>query len=226
MTIVERLYQKLCSDVQGKTGHVTISLAGVTVNLTGRDAIGHLVQEWLFSWCNSNGFSLTKNAKTQTFPDYFIGVPPQPLEIKNFNFDANPAFDVADFYAFIETLPDNIEKLYADYIIFGYCLNQTTGALSIPKIWKFKIWELVGKSPTNFINCQIRGDNGNKRIQKLRPRNFKNPETDSKFQNPLEFLTELQKLLNHNDATRNEGYSNWLDKVKDAHIKKYEKPLQ
>lgn len=223
------------------TGKITVNLGGIESIISGKDAVGHLMQEWFFDWCKQNEFKVIPNPSTQRFPDYFIDHVNNPkgmLEIKNFDVKKTPAFDVADFYAFIETLPNDIEKLYADYIVFGYDLKNN-GDLSIPNIWKMKVWELVGKSRENNVTCQIRKktcrDNSNKclqngnvdlkgRLQKLRPYNFKVEDSSNKFNNALEFLIALQVLLDHNHNTKDE-YSNWLKNVKEAHVEKFGKEI-
>ncbi len=152
------------------------------------------------------------------------------LEIKSFHLKACPSFDVADFYSFIETLPDSIEKLYADYLVFGYKLNSS-GNLTIPKTWKLKIWEIVGSSEKNYVTCQIRGKEIEAgidikgRIQKLRPYDFRDINSTKKFTSPLAFLEKLQLLLDRNRDTRERGYSNWLVRVKKAYYIKYNKKL-
>jgi hypothetical protein len=233
MTIVDHLYQiisgQLSLDAKSGAGYIEVNLASVTCRIRGKDAVGHLVQEWLYSWCCENDFRVERNASTQSFPDYYVlnsEGQKDFLEIKNFNLDASPAFDVADFYAFIESLPNEIEKLYADYLVFGYRLSSE-GTLSIPKVWKLKIWELVGRSSENFVTCQIRGKRMEKgidvagRTQKLRPRNIKVLGGSGAFVSASQFLIALQELLNTNRNTREADYGTWLMKVRDAHVQKY-----
>jgi len=237
------LYTTLSSSVtpQSIKGDITVDLASVKCKISGKDAIGHLIQEWFFEWCKKNKFEVIPNSHTQQFPDYYLGFEGNEegmLEIKNFNYLASPAFDVADFYAFIETIATDVHKLYADYIVFGYSLSSD-GELKIPKVWKLKIWEITGISADNHVTCQIRGKKcqqvDNKkladdnidmkgRIQKFRPYNFKNTGNGKKFNSPLEFLNAVQLLLSHNHNTKID-HANWLNNVKKSHIKKYGNPL-
>ncbi len=237
------LYTALNSSVTPKSikGEITVDLASVKCTISGKDAIGHLIQEWFFEWCKRNTFKVIPNSHTQQFPDYYLdfeGNEKGMLEIKNFNYEASPAFDVADFYAFVETITSDIHKLYADYIVFGYSLSSN-GELKIPKVWKLKIWEITGVSADNHVTCQIRGKKCQKekdkkladdnidmkgRIQKFRPYNFKDSGNKNKFKSPLEFLNAVQLLLSHNNHTKAD-YADWLDKVKKSHIEKYGNPL-
>ena len=139
------------------------------------------------------------------------------MDIKAFNINEDPAFDVADGYGFIEDLLVDISKLNADYIIFGYLLDDK-GNLIIKEIWSKKIWQLIGKSPKNHITCQIRTlkgkDHSEGRLQKFRPYNFHKPRSQkNKFNTLLEFLESLQLLLNYNNGTKS-IYSDWLSKIK------------
>ena len=229
---IDKLFSTLTTQLKGAKGHITVDLAGVKCKVISKDAIGHIMQEWLFEWSKSNNIKIIKNEQTQSFPDYFfidnVGIK-HYLEIKNFNYDANPAFDVADFYAFVETLPQEIEKLSADYIVFGYHLNED-GVLMVPRIWKFKIWEICGKSKDNHVTAQIRGKNlvdgidTKGRIQKLRPYRFNHTSTENKFKSPLEFLTAIQSLLNMNQNTL-KNYPGWLDLVKKSYKKTFKTDL-
>lgn len=229
MDEIDKLYNAVSHQLLTSIGSIKVSLAGVDCKITGKDAVGHLIQEWLFDWCKANNFTIRKNTQTQSFPDYFITNSLGNidfLEIKNFHLTASPAFDVADFYALIETLPNNIEKLLADYLVFGYELNNN-GDLTIPRVWKLKIWEIVGKSKSNHITCQIRGKEMKDgidvkgRIQKFRPYDFKKNSPSKKFNSPLELLEAVQLLLKMNRNTRESGHADWLDKVKKAYRNKY-----
>lgn len=219
---IKNLHNSLVQHVKGQSGNITVNLGGIKAVITGKDAIGHLIQEWLFTWSNSHGYNILPNPSTQSFPDYTLNG--ESLEIKNFNYDATPAFDVADAYQYIETIDKDIEKIYADYLIFGYTLDAS-GNLTIKDIWLKKIWEIIGKSPTNFVTSQIRRDKKNpmnSRLQKFRPYNFKN--TNPHFSNPKDFLKEVQNLLLHLPATQKQ-YNNWLSTINSAHIKKFGRPL-
>lgn len=197
----------------GCQGNVAITLNGLSVITNNRDPIGHLVQEWILGWARSNGINgLAPNTHTQLFPDYFLtdqNGQVHYLEIKTFNHHASPAFDVADFYAFLQDIITDPKKLYADFLIISYSLNN--GVLTIHNSGLMKIWEIVGRSRTNHITCQIR--NGN-RIQKIRPKtNLQTPD----FSGPLDFLQSVQNLLNQNSSTAG-IYQNWLQDVQNSHF--------
>ncbi|MGR5122202.1 NgoBV family restriction endonuclease [Vibrio harveyi] len=232
------LIEKLHSEItlhNGAIGSVTVSLLGVDHQVTGRDAIGHLIQEWLFSWCSAHNFQIIPNPNSQAFPDFYIGNignEAGQLEIKNFYSSATPAFDVADAYAFIEQLPQNIHKLYADFLVFSYDLNNA-GQLSIQNANLYKIWEVMGPSASNHVGCQIRGkkctqdnrlplspDNLDTagRIQKFRPCNIRSQ--GNSFTNASTFLDAVYRLImgNHDTARL---FPNWREQVAAAHEAKY-----
>ena len=222
MNNIKKIFNNLKLDLANSKlkGKITISLAGIDVVITGKDAVGNMLEEWFFKWATLNGHKLEKTNKSQKFPDYFV---PEDsgnkslLDIKSFNIKENPAFDMADAYAFLEMLLNDISKIDANYIIFGYSLDDK-GNLIIENIWCKKIWEAVGKSKKNHITCQIRTpkgkDHSEGRLQKIRPYHFhKSRSKKKKFNTLLEFLETLQKLLDYNKGTKS-IYSDWLTKIK------------
>ena len=99
---VSTLHQALLASLKSgvEVGNIKVNLAGVECTITGKDAIGHLMQEWFFCWCEKNNFKVLPNPQTQKFPDYLLGHLDNPkgmLEIKNNNInlsvDKFPLFD-------------------------------------------------------------------------------------------------------------------------------------
>jgi hypothetical protein len=232
--LIRALHREINSH-RNSIGSIIVNLLGVQHSVTGRDAVGNLIQEWLFSWCAARGFEIIPNPNSQAFPDFFIdnvGNERGQLEIKNFYCHANPAFDVADAYAFIEQLPLNIHKLYADFLVFSYDLDEA-GQLCITSANLLKIWDVMGPSPSNHVHCQIRNktcavDNRKPssptnfdttgRIQKFRPCNLR--IQGNSFANATDFLDAAYRLImgNHDTARL---FSNWREQVARAHQAKY-----
>lgn len=216
------------SGVIGCSGYMSITLNNIPATIKGLDAMGHLVQEWLFTWAKVHNVHIHQNPKTQEFPDYFLNpndVTKDLLEIKVFNHFAGPAFDLADFFEYIDFLATKPYKLYADYLVLSYAMDEASGMVTIKNIWLKKIWELAGYSPTNYITCQIRTDkqSGLRRPYKIRPTSFN--KSGNTFSGPKDFLTELQNLLNANDITEGR-YVNWLKEVDDSHMNYYGQPIK
>ena len=221
MSNIKNIFNNLKLDLDnGKLqGKITITLAEIDCIITGKDAVGSMVEEWFFAWATLNGHKVEKNDKSQKFPDYFVpnnSGNKELLDIKSFNIIRDPGFDAADAYAFADMLLNDISKIDAVYIIFGYLLDDN-GVLIIKEIWSKKIWELVGKSEENYVTSQIRaaGENHSEgKLQKLRPYSFHKPESkDNRFNTALEFLEELQKLYDYNNGTKI-IYRDWLTKIK------------
>jgi NgoBV restriction endonuclease len=215
-------YNLLLKDnIKNSVGKISFSLNNVTVNVKELDAVGHLIQEWILAWAESKGIIIERNPHSQAFPDYFLnGIDSTTglLEIKSFNYHASPAFDVADFFEYVDYLAEKPYKLYADYLILAYEMCSHTATVTIKDIWLKKIWEIVGYSQKNFITCQIRESNGIRRPYKIRPTSFhKNGKT---FKCAKDFLLALQKLLNHNSITQG-NYENWFDRINESHFRLY-----
>ena len=143
MSNIERIYNNLKSDLDNDKlkGKITISLAGIDCIITGKNGVGNMVEEWFFAWATLNGHKLEKTNKSQKFPDYFVpnsSGNKELLDIKSFNFIEDPGFDAADAYAFADMLLNDISKIDANYIIFGYSLDDK-GNLIIENIWCKKI---------------------------------------------------------------------------------------
>ena len=76
MTTFDDLFNELSAQLGGASGNaagkITVKLANVECNITGKDAVGHLVQEWLFKWCEKNKFEITKNSHTHVDTDRIL----------------------------------------------------------------------------------------------------------------------------------------------------------
>lgn len=222
----EELYELLISDdVINSSGKIKLELNSVVSKIKGIDSVGHLFEEWVYSWAKSKGIEIIPNEKTQKFPDYYLNPNNRTedlLEIKAFNYSNGASFDVADFFEYIEHLENMPYKLNAYYLVFAYNMNKDNGNIEIKGLWLKRIWELVGKSKKNHITCQIRTNNNVRRPYKIRPssRFYRN----NIFNNKVDFLIALQKLLNKNDLTKGK-YENWFKKIRISYEKFYDTKL-
>ena len=149
--LVQEIITKLEeSKVLTKQGVLTFDLAGIRIQMDNKDIIGGILQSWFGAWLLKNGFSDLKK-KTQTFPD-FLFKGKIFLELKTFNSEASPAFDIANFASYIDSLLVTPQRLNADYLIFSYKVKSKK--ISLSEIWVKKIWEISGPSKTNIINIQ------------------------------------------------------------------------
>lgn len=125
--------------IKEQIGSVEIILGGISAKYNGKDAIGDLLQEWLGEWLKQKNFYFRTRANTQEFPDFLLAEDDKCgfLEIKTFNANATPAFDIANFDSYNKSLLVKPERLDADYLIFGY--KMVDSVLSVDNLWLMKV---------------------------------------------------------------------------------------
>lgn len=185
----KEMYEKLlASNIENATGNILFKLNGINVNINTTDIVGNCIQSWLKKWMITNNIFCSEPSNTQIFPDFYLSQDNTSnlLEVKAFNYNANPGFDIANFEAYCSSLEKHSYRLNADYIIFGYTMD-TAGQISIKKVWLKKVWELAGKSARYALNTQVKKNV----IYNIRPvSNFKY-DKPSVFASKEEFLTAL-----------------------------------
>ena len=140
------------SEVLKKQGVLTFDFAEIKIQLDNKDIIGGVLQSWFDAWLSKNGYS-DLQIETQTFPD-FLFKGEIFLELKTFNSEASPAFDIANFASYIDSLLVTPQRLNADYLIFSYKVKSKK--ISLSENWVKKIWEISGPSRQNIINLQVK----------------------------------------------------------------------
>jgi type II restriction enzyme len=206
------IYEKMQSaNITSFSGHIEFTLGNLSVQLETMDIVGGAIQEWFGQWLKDQNFKFTTPINTQSFPDFILGANDY-LEVKCFNFSAGPAFDIANYGAYIESLLINPERLDASYLIFGY--SMTNREIKIEKIWMKNIWEIAGPSPTNILEIQKkRGEPVNIRPKKWYVHQNKN------FSNKSQFVEALHKSALHFAYPRSHNKS-WLDSLEISYKKK------
>ena len=86
------------------------------------------------------------------------------LEVKAFNIESNPGFDIADFRMFIEEIVEKPYMLDADYLIFGYDMSDD-GFVRIKNLWLKKVWKITRRMEDWALHLQIKRGI----IHKIRP---------------------------------------------------------
>mgnify|MGYP002518777130 CR=1 FL=1 len=187
-----QLYKELINaDIVDKVGNIVFSMAGTSVIIHTTDTVGNSIQAWLGQWMNNNDIYNEEPGNTQEFPDFYLSKDKNKglLEVKAFNYDAPPAFDIANFESYCESVSQKPYRLDADYLIFGYTMSES-GEIKIKKIWLKKIWEISGSSKRFALNTQVKRNV----IYNIRPKNFKN-DKDPEFKNSLDFLRAIYYTL-------------------------------
>jgi len=95
---LEVLYEIALREIKGKLGVITINIGGIPKTSKSNDIIGNCIQEWIPQWLEDHGLHLESNSKSQVFPDFTALIEDQryDMEIKCWNYQNSPAFDIAN----------------------------------------------------------------------------------------------------------------------------------
>lgn len=186
---LDELSNLLRKKVHHKQGSIVIYVDGIPQISHSNDIVGNSLQEWLPAWFSDNGLDLTPNEHTQTFPDFMAHFTDKdiPMDIKCWNFDAQPAFDIANFDSFYRTTYTDPEKITAKYLVIGYKPNKH--GFTIEYVDLKNLWELLGKTKTKPLNLQVKQG----KPYAIRPINFKKKENG---------FNDVEKMIEAVKATR------------------------
>lgn len=202
------LYNELVDNfkIKEKIGSVEIKLGNITAKYNGKDAIGDLLQEWLGEWMRSKNYYFRTKVNTQEFPDFLLSESDTKdfLELKTFNANASPAFDIANFDSYCTSLLKIPERIDADYLIFSYKMENSE--LSIDNVWLKKVWEMASPSGQDPIKLQVKRN----QIYNIRPCTWYSTRLKfPPFNNKKEFLKAISET--HKEYPQCDQYKkNWL----------------
>ena len=200
-----QIYNKVLElKIKGSTGYMSFILGDLSITLESMDIVGGAIQNWFEEWLKKEHFVFGKKENTQEFPDFVLGKS-EYLEIKAFNYLARPAFDIANYGAYINSILLYPERLNASYLIFAY--SMTDKQIKIEDIWLKNIWEICGPSKTNILEIQKkRGEPVNIRPKKWYSAEIKTFETRKDFIEALhESALKFEYPESHNEK--------WLKKL-------------
>lgn len=226
------VYNKLINDTKiiGEVGYITFSLKGYDILIQGRDTVGNLIQEWFKEWLKNEDIEFTEPTNTQDFPDFNLtGYPPQDslLEVKSFDWDRSPNFDVAAFPAYRRSLVHSPHRLDSNYLIFGY--SMVAHNIEIKDVWIKKVWEITGPSGKWPLKCNVKqGDLFNIRPVKWFKRAGKRDRDPRQpvFKTPLEFVTAFDGNQRMWGKTARDPLTNtWLNDIKNGYAAATGTPL-
>jgi type II restriction enzyme len=186
---------------------------GITLEVNTKDTIGNLVQEWIKAWMLKENIEFENPPSTQDFPDFQLDITNHKkglLEIKCFDYDASPNFDIAAFLAYRRSLLEYPFRLDSDYLIIGYAMKNTD--IIIKDVWLKKVWEICGPSEKWDLRCNVKqGELTNVRPIKW----YNNERTKFKpFNNAKEFIEAFDSNQRQWSRTsRDSETSVWLKKV-------------
>ena len=214
-----QIYQKLIdTEIKKASGKITIKFMEIETLVKEANGIGDLFQEWLGVWLDNNNIDVESNIYTQESPDFYI-IPQDKtkgwLEVKTFVDGRSPAFDVANFEAYCDSLRTKAYRLDADYLIFAYSLLD--GQLKIKELWLKKVWQITGPSEEYAIKVQQK----RKVINNIRPVNWisTSPRVKYKpFNDKEDFILALNNTLKEYTKTKI-NKERWLIEVVDNYFK-------
>jgi len=212
-----QLFDKLVNEYKiiGEKGVINFTLKDLTISIETKDTIGNLLQEWLKAWMSREKIEFEENTNSQTFPDFLLDKNDHKkglLEVKSFDWNRGPGFDLANFDSYCNSLLDNAYRIDSDYLIIAYQMKGSE--LSIKNVWLKKIWELACPSGTYPIKVQEK----KQVIYNLRPSTWYSERTKFKpFASKEEFLSALNETRYQYPQTRHTN-AHWLQKV----LKNYE----
>lgn len=208
----QELYQKLVKEYKiiGEIGEIQFRVKDLSIVIKTKDSVGNLLQEWLKAWFISSEIDFEENTNSQTFPDFFLDKEDYTkglLEVKSFDYDRGPGFDLANFDSYCNSLLENAYRIDSDYLILGY--QMIDGVISIKNVWLKKIWELACSSSTYPIKVQEKKNI----IYNIRPSMWYSDRAKFKpFENKESFLSALNETRYQYPQTRH-GNAHWLSKV-------------
>jgi hypothetical protein len=206
----QQIYNKLHKqNITSRRGQTIMTFMDISVTIDDHSATGDLIQSWLGKWMQENDIEYRVKDNTQEFPDFLLDEQSDEqnlLEVKTFDWERSPNFDLANFDAYRRSILVNPYRLDADYLILGYTLID--GVLQIPKIWLRKIWEIAGPSGRYPLKCQVKQNI----IHNIRPITwYSNQVTYHPFASRLEFVQALHDTIK---AYKPDESGGWLEQVK------------
>ncbi len=207
------LFEITKDKLEGQHGTITINFANRSHVYSGNDVIGNCLQEWLPNWFQYLGVNIVPGEHTQAFPDFvavFNNIS-YDVEVKAWNCNNNPAFDLANFQSFLETTFDSPGKLDAYYFILGYkpMDDGFSEGFKVEKVYLKNIWEITAPTKKYPIGLQVKRN----QPYAMRPTSF-NRNPDKAFKSKEEFINAVKKAYDLFPSTSLKFTSDeWLSRV-------------
>ena len=208
----QELYDKLVNEYKiiGEKGVINFSLKDLTISIETKDTVGNLLQEWLKAWMKKENIEFEENSNSQIFPDFYLDIKDRKknlLEVKSFDWDRGPGFDLANFDSYCNSLLENAYRVDSDYLIFAYQMQGSE--ITIKNVWLRKIWQLACPSGTYPIKVQEKKSV----IYNLRPGTWYSERTKFKtFESKEDFLSAINETRYQYPQTRHTN-GHWLKNV-------------
>ena len=205
----QEVFNKLVNqdDILHLAGQIRFYLGDVDIIVRQKDVVGNIIQEWLQGWLDKNNIEYALNDNTQMPPDFFLDKQDKTtglLEVKAFNRNASPGFDIADFRMYEEEIQKKPYMLHVDYLIFGYDMSND-GVVTIKDLWLKKVWEITRAMNDWPINLQVKKNV----VQKIRPGTWYSDRGRKMFESKEDFIAAIDQTVWQNPATRKDS-GTWL----------------
>lgn len=208
-------------------GRIRFYLGNVHIIVKQKDVVGNIIQEWLGEWLQHNNITFATNPNSQMPPDFFLdpsNLTHDLLEVKAFNYNASPGFDIADFASYEKEVLSKPWMLHAKYLIFGYVMDEKTGIVTIKKLWLKSVWEIC--CPSRIYPVKLQNKNGT--VHKIRPANWFSQSKRIKylpFGSLADFLAALEETVYNNKDTRVDT-NGWRDRMEESYENFYGEELR
>lgn len=191
---LKELYEFSKEALEGQNGTISVTFANRNHVYAGNDVIGSCLQEWLPDWFEYLGVDIKPGSGTQKFPDFIANFTDAEyaIEVKAWNINNSPAFDLANFQSFLETTYSSPGKLNAQYFVLGYkpIEDGFSQGFTVQKIFLKHIWEITAPTAKYPIGLQVKRGNP----YAMRPFNFyKKP--DGGFSSKQEFVLAVKEAF-------------------------------
>lgn len=191
-------------------GQIKFFLGDVNIIVRQRDVVGNIMQEWLQGWLDARDIDYALNENTQMPPDFFLNpddLTKGLLEVKAFNRNGNPGFDIADFKMYASEIQEKPYMLDVDYLIFGYDMSDD-GIVTIKDVWLKKVWQITRRMENYPINLQVKEGV----IHKIRPGVWysERPTNYAIFDCLEDFISAIEETAFKEPKLRSTVASTWL----------------
>lgn len=208
----QEIYDKLVNEEQVLTleGQIKFYLGDVSIIVKQKDVVGNIMQEWLQGWLDARGIEYAPCENTQMPPDFFLNPEDKTknlLEVKAFNRNGSPGFDIADFRMYAAEIQEKPYMLDVDYLIFGYDMSDE-GIVTIKDVWLKKVWQITRRMENYPINLQVKDGV----IHKIRPGVwYSERSTDyGIFESLEDFISAVEETTFKEPKLRDTVASTWL----------------
>lgn len=208
----QQIYDRLLNDdrILELEGQIKFYLGDVNIIVKQKDVVGNIMQEWLLGWLDARGIEYAESENTQMPPDFFLNPDDRTkglLEVKAFNRNGSPGFDIADFRMYASEIQEKPYMLDVDYLIFGYDMSDD-GIVTIKDVWLKKVWQITRRMENYPINLQVKEGV----IHKIRPGVwYSEKTTDYAIFDCLEdFISAIEETTFKEPRLRDSVASTWL----------------